>query len=257
MGQQQVYLDHTNVFVKYLPADIDDEGLRQLFTPYGEIISSKVMIDHQTGLSLGYGFVRFASPDDTKEAISGMTGQRINNKILLCKLSNSSTNSINPEPSTNLYIRPLPASLGQEDLRKLFGAFGAIDAAKVMVDKVTGESIQIGFVRFENQEDASAALNSMNGQKLVEDQPPINVKYAETEQQRNVRKSRIKPLVDSPPSPTYYFPPPPVVYSPVPYVPVSPTPYPPANYDYVYGYMPYSPTHSPVWMPYAYVEQSY
>lgn len=49
-------LDQTNVFVKYLPADIDDEGLRSLFSSYGEIISSKVMIDHQTGLSLGYGY---------------------------------------------------------------------------------------------------------------------------------------------------------------------------------------------------------
>jgi hypothetical protein len=50
------YLDRTNVFVKYLPAEIDDEGLRALFAPYGEIISSKVMIDHQTGMSLGYGY---------------------------------------------------------------------------------------------------------------------------------------------------------------------------------------------------------
>jgi RNA recognition motif-containing protein len=54
--QQTTYLDHTNVFVKYLPGDIDNEGLRTLFAPYGEIISSKVMIDHRTGLSLGYGY---------------------------------------------------------------------------------------------------------------------------------------------------------------------------------------------------------
>ena len=52
------YLDQTNIFVKYLPADIDDDGLRNLFEPYGEIISSKVMIDHQTGMSLGYGYAK-------------------------------------------------------------------------------------------------------------------------------------------------------------------------------------------------------
>ena len=100
-----------------------------------------------------------------------------------------------------------------DDLRRLFGTFGPINAAKVMVDKVTGESIQIGFVRyllvcfyftlfsfsfsfsfffflfsfffflflfpltghiFENQEDATKALTTMNGQKLVDDQPPVH-----------------------------------------------------------------------------------
>lgn len=49
----------------------------------------------------------------TQEAIVGMTGYRVNNKVLLCKLSNSSTNSSNPEVSNNLYIRPLPSSIGE------------------------------------------------------------------------------------------------------------------------------------------------
>lgn len=48
-------LDQTNVFVKYLPAELDDDGLRDLFAAYGEIVSSKVMVDHQTKTSLGYG----------------------------------------------------------------------------------------------------------------------------------------------------------------------------------------------------------
>lgn len=49
-------LDQTNVFVKYLPSELDDEGLRDLFSAFGEIVSSKVMVDHQTKTSLGYGY---------------------------------------------------------------------------------------------------------------------------------------------------------------------------------------------------------
>lgn len=208
------------------------------------------MVDHQTGLSFGYGFVRFVSAKDAKEAIVKMTGYRMNNKILLCKLSNSSNNtSLIPEPCSNLYIRPLPTSFGTEELRTLFVTFGPINAVKVMVDKITGESIQIGFVRFENQEDASAALNAMNGRKLEEDQAPINVKYAESEQQRIVRKSRVKSLHPSPPpSPTHYFPPPPVVYNHMPFMPS----YVPVNYvsfDYApsnyFSFAPLSPPSSP------------
>jgi RNA recognition motif. (a.k.a. RRM, RBD, or RNP domain) len=36
----------------------------------------------------------------------------------------------------------------KESLREIFSSFGTIAAAKVMVDKVTGESRQIGFVRY-------------------------------------------------------------------------------------------------------------
>ncbi len=42
-------------------------------------------------------------------AIQKMTGQKIANKTLLCKLSNSSSAN-NAEPSDNLYIKPLLAT---------------------------------------------------------------------------------------------------------------------------------------------------
>lgn len=50
-------LDETNVFVKYLPPDINDVSLKELFSPFGEIVSVKVMVDPPTGASLGYGYV--------------------------------------------------------------------------------------------------------------------------------------------------------------------------------------------------------
>jgi hypothetical protein len=72
-------------------------------------------------------------------------------------------------------------------LRKLFEPFGQIRECKVMVDKNTGISRQIGFVRyvimvstsfsaslitlrnrFESMEDARAALEQMNGYGLAD-----------------------------------------------------------------------------------------
>lgn len=49
-------LDDTNVFVKYLPPGVDDTILRNMFSPFGVIKSARVMIDHDTGKSLGYGY---------------------------------------------------------------------------------------------------------------------------------------------------------------------------------------------------------
>lgn len=50
-------LDNTNVFVKYLPSELDNMGLSSLFNRFGKILSAKVMIDTYTGGSLGYGYV--------------------------------------------------------------------------------------------------------------------------------------------------------------------------------------------------------
>jgi RNA recognition motif-containing protein len=49
-------LDKCNVFVKYLPPDLTDDGLHALFRHFGDIISAKVMVDHISGNSLGYGY---------------------------------------------------------------------------------------------------------------------------------------------------------------------------------------------------------
>lgn len=49
-------LDECNVFVKYLPHHYGEEDLQKLFEEFGSIQSVKVMVDPQTGSSLGYGY---------------------------------------------------------------------------------------------------------------------------------------------------------------------------------------------------------
>lgn len=52
-----VPLDQCNVFVKYLPPNLTESKFYNLFKEFGEIVSSKIMVDHDTGKSLGYGYV--------------------------------------------------------------------------------------------------------------------------------------------------------------------------------------------------------
>jgi RNA recognition motif-containing protein len=48
-------VDSCNVFIKYLPPEVTDSGLYAIFSPFGEIVSCKVMLDQITKNSLGYG----------------------------------------------------------------------------------------------------------------------------------------------------------------------------------------------------------
>jgi len=67
--------DYNNLLVNYLPPNMDSAMLRSLFSPYGQILSCKVVVDHPSGLSKGYGFVKFETPVD------GVAAQRALDKF--------------------------------------------------------------------------------------------------------------------------------------------------------------------------------
>jgi len=60
-----------NLYVKNLDDEMTDEGLRELFSPYGEITSAKVMNDER-GRCKGFGFVCYKAPDEATKAVTEM-----------------------------------------------------------------------------------------------------------------------------------------------------------------------------------------
>ena len=48
---------------------MDSEGLRKAFASYGDISDCRVMRDHLTNKSKGYGFVSFANSSDAQQAM--------------------------------------------------------------------------------------------------------------------------------------------------------------------------------------------
>jgi len=77
-----------NLFVKNLNDDIDDEQLKAIFAPYGEITSCKIMRDSR-GNSKGFGFVCYANQADANKAVAELTGQMIGNKPIYVALAQS------------------------------------------------------------------------------------------------------------------------------------------------------------------------
>jgi RNA recognition motif-containing protein len=61
----------------------------------------------------------------------------------------------------------LAYSVRDEDLNEAFGAFGAVNSAKVMMDRETGRSKGFGFVEMGSDSDAQAAINGLNGQAIA------------------------------------------------------------------------------------------
>jgi RNA recognition motif-containing protein len=76
----------TNLYVKHLAEDVDDDKLLLLFAPFGIVKSAKVMSD-DNGRSKGFGFVNFSSPAAAARAVVEMHGKLIGTKPLYVSLA--------------------------------------------------------------------------------------------------------------------------------------------------------------------------
>ena len=63
-----------------------------------------------------------------------------------------------------LYVGNLTYETTDSDLQNLFGPFGTVQSAQVIMDRDTGRSKGFGFVEMENDEQAQAAITALNGQ---------------------------------------------------------------------------------------------
>lgn len=59
---------NTRLFVAGLPFTLTEDELRELFSSVGGVVSSKIIMDRETGQSKGFGFVEMDSVESADEA---------------------------------------------------------------------------------------------------------------------------------------------------------------------------------------------
>ena len=65
-----------------------------------------------------------------------------------------------------LYVGNLPYAFRDNDLEQAFSEFGAVQSAKVMMERDTGRSKGFGFVEMGSDAEAQAAIQGMHGQNF-------------------------------------------------------------------------------------------
>jgi RNA recognition motif-containing protein len=69
-----------NIYVSNLGFNVQDEDLKQLFTPYGDVSSAKIINDRESGRSRGFGFVEMSDDAAAKKAIAELDQKSIDGR---------------------------------------------------------------------------------------------------------------------------------------------------------------------------------
>jgi RNA recognition motif-containing protein len=66
----------------------------------------------------------------------------------------------------NIYVGNLNFKISEDDLKSIFEEFGAVSSVKIITDKYSGRSKGFGFVEMENDDEAKAAIDGLNGKEV-------------------------------------------------------------------------------------------
>ncbi|EDX16839.1 GD16553 [Drosophila simulans] len=145
--QQMQQVDRTsatNLIINYLPQDMTDRELYNLFSGCGPINTCKIMRDFKTGYSFGYGFVDYKTESDSEDAIQKLNGFYVRNKRLKVSYARPGGQSIK---DTNLYVINLSRNINDDMLDRIFSPYGLIVQRNILRDKLTGRPRGVAFVR--------------------------------------------------------------------------------------------------------------
>lgn len=75
------------LFVGSLPWAVDDNGLGQIFSAVGNVVSATVIKDRQTGRSKGFGFVEMSTEEEAQKAVSELNGSEIEGRKIVVNIA--------------------------------------------------------------------------------------------------------------------------------------------------------------------------
>ncbi|KAK6229335.1 hypothetical protein SCA6_018286 [Theobroma cacao] len=149
------------LFIRGLGWDTTTDGLRSLFSVYGELEEAVVILDKATGKSKGYGFVTFKHVDGALLALKEPS-KKIDGRVTVTQLAAAGNSGTNNNPvdvhMRKIYVANVPYDMPADKLLGHFAQYGEIEEGPLGFDKQTGKSRGFALFVYKTAEGAQAAL---------------------------------------------------------------------------------------------------
>jgi RNA recognition motif-containing protein len=163
-------LESFQVYVGNLSPQVTDRRLFDYFKKHSDDVSNAHVIRDSSGMSWGYGFVKFEHDESAFKVVSRLNSAVTpaepldgNNLIVreAYRLTRSEINKgVDAKTGCTIFVGNLNLVMKDEDLRSAFTGFGIIASARVIQSK------GFGFVTFMDHIAALAALSGMQNAEI-------------------------------------------------------------------------------------------
>ncbi|VDK37966.1 unnamed protein product [Taenia asiatica] len=159
------------IYIGSIAYDIKEEMIKQAFLPFGPVKNVSMSWDPVTQKHKGFAFVEFEYPEAAQLAIEQMNGSNFGGRLL--KVGRPS-NLPDAAPfmaelihdyklQSRIYVSGVHLDLSDSDIALVFEAFGKITMCRLAPDPHRpGFHRGFGYVEFESEQAATAAVMSMN-----------------------------------------------------------------------------------------------
>ncbi|KAK4949925.1 RNA recognition motif-containing protein [Elasticomyces elasticus] len=178
-----------SLFVRSLPASVTTERLTEHFSQSFPLKHALVVLDPQTKVSKGFGFVTFADAEDAQAAVEQFNNSELDGRKIKVELAQSrhreTEDGLKSGPNTTavqlraereqkrseaqpprLIVRNLPWSITTEEaLSALFRSYGKVKHA-VLPKKGPKVQYGFGFVLLRGKKNAEKAIAGVNGKEV-------------------------------------------------------------------------------------------
>eukprot|EP01053_Blabericola_migrator_P000417 Blabericola_migrator_1__416@NODE_10_length_25093_cov_104_131184_g7_i2_p4_GENE_NODE_10_length_25093_cov_104_131184_g7_i2NODE_10_length_25093_cov_104_131184_g7_i2_p4_ORF_typecomplete_len633_score106_20RRM_1/PF00076_22/3_6e19RRM_1/PF00076_22/1_2e19RRM_1/PF00076_22/1_1e12RRM_1/PF00076_22/4_5e20RRM_5/PF13893_6/3_8e06RRM_5/PF13893_6/4_6e06RRM_5/PF13893_6/0_00081RRM_5/PF13893_6/5_4e05PABP/PF00658_18/3_2e22RRM_7/PF16367_5/0_019RRM_7/PF16367_5/0_00027RRM_7/PF16367_5/0_047RRM_7/PF16367_5/0_055RRM_8/PF1183 len=154
----------TSLYVGDLGPDVTETVLYEFFNSVGPVASIRVCRDANSRRSLGYAYINYHSISDAERAMDTLNYTPIKSRP--CRIMWSQRDPTTRKAGAgNVFVKNLDKGVDNRALHDTFSLFGNILSCKVATDE-NGKSKGYGFVHFESDEYAQAAIEKVNGMKI-------------------------------------------------------------------------------------------